>query len=96
VRTCEPRVSDTLIRELPTHFPTLDYEFRLDMTFEETNHSAIPQNVMIFKKFKQLQIAGLLKPKVGYDLYWTAERSGFVVLTSLGQFYWQLVNDGRI
>jgi hypothetical protein len=96
VRMCEPRVSDALIRELPCFFPSSVHEFRLDMTFEETNGAAVSHNVSTFKKFKQFQIAGLLKPKVGYDLYWTAERSGYVVLTSLGQFFLKLVNDQRI
>jgi hypothetical protein len=96
VRTCEPRVNDALIRELPIFFPAADHAFRLDMTFEETNGAAVPTNVAVFKKFKLLQIAGLLMPKNGQDLYWTAERSGSVVLTTLGRFYRQLVVDGRI
>jgi hypothetical protein len=96
VRTCEPKVADALLRELVVFFPQPDHEFRLDMTFEETNGAAIPANVAVFKKFKRLQIAGLVKPKVGDDLYWTAERSGVVHLTDLGQFYLQLVIQGRI
>jgi hypothetical protein len=97
VRACEPAVPDFLLREIPTFFPTAAHEYPLDMTYEETNHGcAKPENVVIFKKFKRLQIAGLLRPKVGDDLYWTAERSGHVVLTDLGRFYLLLVNDGRI
>ncbi len=96
VRLSEPRVADALLRELPAHFPSPEHEYRLDMTYEETNGAAIPENVAIFKKFKRLQIGGLLKPKTGDDLYWTAERSGNVVLTDLGRFYLQLVNDKRI
>lgn len=96
IRICEPKVSDAILRELPTYFPQADHEFQLDITYEETNGAAIPDHVAIFKKFKQLQIAGLLRPKTGSDLYWTAERSGGVVLTQLGAFYLQLVNEKRI
>lgn len=96
VRVCEPTVPDSLLREVPIFFPAATHEYKLDMTYEETNGSAKLENVTIFKKFKRLQIAGLLRPKVGDDLYWTAERSGHVVLTDLGQFYLLLVNDGRI
>jgi Caspase domain len=96
VRLCEAKVSDALLRELPAHFQRLDHEYQLDMTYEETNGAAVPENVAIFKKFKRLQIAGLLKPKTGDDLYWVAERSGRVLLTDLGRFYLQLVNDKRI
>ncbi len=70
--------------------------FSSTWTYEETNGAAISEHVKTFKKFKHLQIAGLLRPKTGPDLYWTAERSGRVVLTQLGQFYLQLTNDKRI
>jgi uncharacterized caspase-like protein len=96
VRLCEPKVTDALLRELAAYFPRPNHEYQLDMTYEETNGAAIPQNVTSFKKFKRFQIAGLLRPKTGDDLYWTAERSGHVLLTDLGQFYLQLVNDKRI
>lgn len=97
VRLCLPKVSDTLLRELPRYFGTADVPYQLDMTYEETNTgAAIPENVETFKKFKTLQLAGLLTPKSGSDLYWSAERSGSVVLTPLGQFYWRLVDEGLI
>jgi hypothetical protein len=96
VRLCAPRVPDALLRELLTYFPHSDSEYRLDMTYEETSGAAVPEHVAIFKKFKKFQVAGLLRPKIGDDLYWTAERSGHVMLTDLGEFYLQLVKDGRI
>ena len=92
VRTVAPLITDALLREIPTYFTNSDDAFPLDMTYEETNGAAKPENVIIFKKFKQLQIAGLLRPRLGPDLYWTAERSGSVVLTDLGQFYHQLAS----
>lgn len=97
VRRCLPRVPDALLRELPTFFPRADHRFQLDMTYEETNKEAvISAHVAIFKKFKKLQVAGLLVPAHGDDLYWTCERSGYVLLTDLGEFYLHLVKDGRI
>lgn len=96
VRVCEPKVPDQLLRELPSYFDAPGSKFQMDMTFEETNGCAKPENVEIFKKFKALQIAGLLRCNYGSDLYWTAERSGFVLLTPLGEFYRQLVIAERI
>lgn len=96
VRMCDAKVDDALLRELLLFFPNPNSEYRLDMTYEETNGAAKPEHVAIFKKFKLLQIAGLLRPKVGFDLYWTAERSGHVQLTTLGTFYRQLALLGRI
>jgi hypothetical protein len=97
IRLCQPSVPDSLLRELPKLFSDSDARFQLNPTFEETNKAvAKPANVEMFKKFKKLQTAGLLKNLSGDDLYWTAERSGSVFLTPLGQFYWRLANDGRI
>jgi hypothetical protein len=96
VRRCDPIVPDALLRELPQYFPRQNHEYQLDMTYEETNAGAIAERVAIFKKFKRLQIGGLLKPKMGEDLYWTAARSEAVLLTDLGQFYLRLVNANRI
>jgi len=97
VRLCAPKVSDALLRELPKYFPRPDHEYQLDPTYEETNKAvANPAHVAIFKDFKRLQVAGLLRPTAGDDLYWTAERSDYVMLTDLGRFYLQLVNGKRI
>jgi hypothetical protein len=92
VRTVPPKVPDALLREIPIFFPDPDKGFALDVSYEETNGAAKAENVAVFKKFKQLQIAGLLRPVYGTDLYWTAERSGSVVLTDLGQFYHELAS----
>jgi hypothetical protein len=97
VRLCQPDVSDTLLRELPFIFKTQNTRLQLDPTFEEMNIAvAKPENVAVFKKLKTFQTARLLKNYSGNDLYWTAERSGHVYLTPLGQFYWMLANTGRI
>ena len=97
IRECEPIIVDELLRRLPEFFPTPTFVFMLDPTFEEQNvHVAIPENFQKFKIIKQYQIAGLLKNRSGRDLYWTAEQSGGVYLTPLGQFYRRLASDGRI
>jgi hypothetical protein len=97
VRICAPVVSDDLLREIPTLFPTEGHVFMLDPTYEETNQGcAVPAHVAIFKKLKRLQIAGLVRPRAGDDLYWSPERSGGVILTSLGDFYWRLATTKRI
>jgi hypothetical protein len=96
IRLCLPKVTDELLRELPRYFGAVNAAYQLDMSYEETNGAAIAANVEIFKKFKTLQLAGLLMPRHGFDLYWTAERSGSVELTALGQFYWRLVDKERI
>lgn len=95
VRRCAPKVSDALLRELPDLFPTADAGYPLDTTYEEDNQvDSDPAHVAIFRKFKELQLAGLLMPEEGADLYWTAQRSEEVALTALGQFYWRIAKKG--
>ncbi len=97
VRLCLPKVPDSLLREIPIFFPVEGHAYRMDMSYEETNYGpAAPAHVEVFRKFKKLQVAGLLKPKFGDDLYWTAARSGVVMLTELGEFYRRICLDGLI
>jgi hypothetical protein len=96
IRCCIPRVTDDEIRAIPLYFPARDFEYKLDPTYEETSPAAIPEHVAIFKAFKRLQLAGLVRPKTGDDLYWAAERSFHAELTELGKFYLVLVSKGRI
>lgn len=42
VRLCEPKATDAEIRLLTSYFADEDAEFRLDMTYEETNGAADP------------------------------------------------------
>ncbi|MBY5471525.1 hypothetical protein HFO86_15095 [Rhizobium leguminosarum] len=81
---------------MTTFFPAPDDRYPLDKTYEETSDTPGPENVIVFKKFKRLQIAGLLHPDNGSDLYWTAIEKRSVVLTDLGIFYYQLVRKHLI
>lgn len=96
VRLCTPVVPDSLLRELSKFFAAGDAAYPLDKTYEESSPEALQEHVTVFRKFKQLQVAGLLKPEAGTDWYWTAIRSENSVLTSLGQFYRSLAAQGRI
>lgn len=98
IRVCRPRVTDPLIRELPTLFPSSDAALQMDPSYEESADVAVPAHVRVFKKLKSLQIAGLVDTESPdhSDLYWAAMRSGRVTLTVLGQFYWRLAQRGLI
>ena len=82
------------MRELPQFFASRDSAYKLDPSFEKTDPSAQLENVEIFEKLKLLRNAHLLA--AGQDLYYIAMESREVHLTSLGQFYWQLAQQGRI
>lgn len=90
VRYCVPDILDHELRRMPELFPTPEYRYPLDPSYEVTHSEAVPGHVAIFKLFKRYQVARLLHPVLGADLYFAAMRSHEVKLTSLGQFYHQL------
>jgi hypothetical protein len=50
-----------------------------------------------FDYFKELRNAGLLETEGNQDLYFLATQTlGEVFLTSKGQYFWQLVDQGRL
>lgn len=95
VRQCKPAVSDEVLRELPSLFEGPESRHRLDPSYEFTHPSKVQAHVDRFDKFKQLRNAHLLTTESGGDLYFVALESGNVLLTPLGQFYWQLATTKR-
>ncbi|MGA8088658.1 MAG: caspase family protein [Terracidiphilus sp.] len=96
VRRCNPEVPDQLLRELVSFFPTPEYRFRLNKTYEHTDPSAIPEHVQVFDKFKIFRNARLLKPVEHPDLFFAAMNEGHVELTVQGKAYRGLAEDRRI
>jgi hypothetical protein len=96
VRQCKPVVPDSLLRQLPELFATETSLFQLAPSYEHTEGAAKPPHVALFNKFKTLRNANLLTTRAGKDLYFVALESGWVKLTALGQFYWNLARKGLV
>lgn len=96
VRLCKPAVPDSLLRELPKIFNESNSPFQMDPSYEHTHPSVNQDHVTIFDKFKLLRNARLLVTEKDKDLYFVAVDSGWVKLSSLGQFYWKLAKAKRI
>ena len=96
VRLCTPAVSDALLRQLPTFFPTADSRYQLNPSYEASDPSAIPENVAIYQTLTQYRDARLLKTVDGGHLYYTVTGSGAVELTQRGQLFWLLAEKGQI
>jgi len=94
VRLCKPAVPDSLLRRLPSLFPEEDSLFHLDPTYEQTEPTAKAAHVALFRKLKTLRNASLLTTQAGKDLFFIALEGGWVKLTSLGRFYWNLAQKG--
>jgi hypothetical protein len=96
VRLCKPIVPDALLRQLPSLFADENSLYRMDPSYEYTEPAAKPAHVALFKKFKTLRNANLLTTQAGKDLYFIALEEGWVKLTALGQFYWNLAQKGLV
>ena len=90
LRYCAPDISDEELRRLPQFFPTAEYQYFLNSSYEVTHQDGLPEHIAIFKIFKHYQVARLLRPSIDEDLYFAAIRAHPVELTPLGQFYWHL------
>ncbi|HEX8182187.1 MAG TPA: caspase family protein [Candidatus Saccharimonadales bacterium] len=105
LRTAEPPIALTDLQAITTHFPTADFEFALDPTFEPVRSSddakanvPVPNstNTAIFAILQRYIKVNLLRP-VGTPHMWNAAmESKSCELTVLGQHYWNLVNRGLI
>lgn len=106
LRTIDPQVHDSLLRELTDLFPSATDLFQLDPSFEDTNTGqnehkskkpyAKPENIVVFKKLQKLQSVGLVVPVGEEFMYFAAMNSKACKLTNLGYHYWRLVNKKRI
>lgn len=96
IRKVEPKVKDREMRELITLFDEPDMLFPLDPTYEFTDPSAIEEHTVTFQKLQKFQSIGFVEPVDAKFMYFAAMESKACRLTPLGQYYWQLVANGRI
>lgn len=105
IRCCEPAVPIDVLIELPKLFtPNADSTHRMDPSYEERDEAkrpgidppGNPENIIIFKMFKKLRDAKLLRTEQDLDLWQVAMRSLCVSLSPLGQHYWHLAKEGRL
>jgi uncharacterized caspase-like protein len=95
IRRAHPLVPVEILRRLPEWFPTAEYEFPLDPTFEPE----VPpphENEQIFKQLQKCNRAKLIDPIGAEHMYFAAINSTACGLTALGRHYWRLARDGRI
>jgi hypothetical protein len=96
LRQCEPDVDAAVLRLLTAYFPTPDFELPLDPSFEPDAEPKDEKNERTFAHLQKLRDVRLLVPVDEKHLYFAAMNSKACKLTALGQYYWQLANEGRI
>lgn len=96
LRVIPPKVPFETLRKITQYFPTPDSEHKLDPSYEDTENSANPDNVKIFKDLQKYQSVGLVIPVNAEFMYFAAINSTSCRLTALGYQYWRLVNEKRL
>ena len=96
LRKLSPKVPFEVLRRINQYFATPDSEHHLDPSYEDTEASANPANVRIFKDLQKLQSVGLVVPVDAEFMYFAAINSKSCRLTALGYQYWRLVNEKKL
>jgi hypothetical protein len=96
LRIIQPKVSFDTLRKITQYFPTADFEHPLNPTYEDTEPTADPKNVKIFKDLQKFQSVDLVIPVNAEFMYFAAINSTSCKLTALGYQYWRLVNEKKL
>ena len=106
LRKTTPQVAIEILRRIIKYFPTPDFDYHLDPSYEFTNthgsgHKssepyADPAHVPVFKDLQKLESVGLVIPVGEEHMYFAAMNSRSCRLTTLGHHYWRLVKEKRI
>lgn len=96
IRRAEPAVSDDKLRKLPGYFPTENFNFSLDPSFEPDALPNHPENEAIFGDLQRFRGARLLVPIGTEHMYYAAMQSRSCKLTPLGKFYWRKAKKGLL
>lgn len=106
LRKAEPPIALEDLQALAAHFPTADYKFNLDPSFEpersneQLNDNSLPEpnplNTSVFAILQRYVKVNLVHPIGAPHMWHAAMQSKPCQLTVLGQHYWRLVKDGLI
>lgn len=106
LRTTAPPISLSDLRSLTTHFPTMDFDFPLDPSYEPERSeehmrersmpAPDPENTAVFAVLQNYVRVNLVRPVGAPHMWHAAMESKACELTVLGQHYWRLVKDGLI
>lgn len=96
LRQIPPRVPKETLRKISEYFQNPEEDFKLDPSFEDTDSSAIPENVAIFKDLQKFQSVGLVVPVDAEFMYFAAVNSKSCRLTAIGYQYWRLVKENKL
>lgn len=106
LREAAPPIDLEDLQQLVTHFPSPDFEFELDPSYEPERSqeqredpeipAPDPAHNAVFKVLQNYVRVNLVRPVDAPHMWHAAMNSKSCELTVLGQHYWKLVKDGLI
>lgn len=102
IRTAEPAIDITILRQLPEWFPQPDVALALDHSYEPDKREAVEpvtvdkERERIFACLQKCRAAKLIEPVDAEHMYYAAIKAKACRLTPLGRRYWRLANEGRL
>src|SRR5262249_10419941 len=75
LRNCDPKIELSVLRSLPQYFPTLDFEFRLDPSYEPEFPQQNEEKGKAYRDLRAYRAVGLLEAVDHPHMYWTAMNS---------------------
>jgi len=106
LRLNTPLIELSILKLLSTYFVDKNHKLRLNPSFEDTNFEnsqdrhmkpyKISENCQILKNLQKYNRNGLVIPLEEENLYETAMKSKHCVLTKLGKYYFELIQENKI
>lgn len=96
LRKVQPPIGLAELKELVRLFPTKEFIFPLNPTYEPTEKVVIKENAEKFALLQKYNRINLVKPVDEEHMYFAAMNSTGCQLTILGEHYWNLVKKERI
>lgn len=96
LRKCKPLVELPILRMITKYFPKPTNEFKLDSSYEPDAEPKNPKHEKIFSHLQMYRAAHLVEPVGTEHMYFAAMERKSCKLTPIGQFYWLLVERGKI
>ncbi len=95
LRYCKPKIADDILKKIIHYFPTVDFEYPLDSSYEEDLEPKNVKNELKMEHLRDYFAEGLLVPIGHKYLFRASENSTGCKLTSLGKFYWKVLSKNN-
>ena len=96
LRMAKPKIDIAVLRKIKSYFPLPAEQLELSPTYEPTAEPHDTAKEEIFRDLLKLKYAGLVEPIGAQHMYEAAMSSRKCELTSLGRYYWRMVNENKL